>query len=378
MDSSFPEVKKYFGFGCMRLPMKDGNVDLPQFEDMVDLFLENEFNYFDTAHGYLDGKSELAIHDGLTSRYPRDRYILTDKLTEPYFQKQEDIRPFFEKQLEWCGVDYFDFYLMHAQGSTNYKKFQRCHAYETAFELKKEGKIKHVGISFHDKATVLDRILTDHPEIEIVQIQFNYLDYDDIGVQSRKCYEVCRKHNKPVLVMEPVKGGSLVKLPDEAQRIFASLNGGSPASYAIRFAAGFPGMLVVLSGMSSIEQLRDNISYMSDFKPLDKIETEAVEKVRGVYKGMELIPCTACRYCTDGCPKHIAIPDLFALMNAKQLHRDWNANYYYSNVHTAPGRRASDCIKCGKCEGSCPQNLPIRKLLADVAAEFEKADGNDD
>ncbi len=178
--------------------------------------------------------------------------------------------------------------------------------------------------------------------------------------------------------MEPVKGGSLVKLPDEAQRIFASLNGGSPASYAIRFAAGFPGMLVVLSGMSSIEQLRDNISYMSDFKPLDKTETEAVEKVRGVYKGMELIPCTACRYCTDGCPKHIAIPDLFALMNAKQLHRDWNANYYYSNVHTAPGRRASDCIKCGKCEGSCPQNLPIRKLLADVAAEFEKADGNDD
>lgn len=220
MDSSFPEVKKYFGFGCMRLPMKDGNVDLPQFEDMVDLFLENEFNYFDTAHGYLDGKSELAIRDGLTSRYPRDRYILTDKLTEPYFQKQEDIRPFFEKQLEWCGVDYFDFYLMHAQGSTNYEKFQRCHAYETAFELKKEGKIKHVGISFHDKATVLDRILTDHPEIEIVQIQFNYLDYEDASVESRKVYEVARKHQKPLLVMEPVKGGTLANLPDGAQKVY--------------------------------------------------------------------------------------------------------------------------------------------------------------
>ena len=267
---------------------------------------------------------------------------------------------------------------MHAQNKARFRFFKERNAYETAIELKREGKIRHFGISFHDRAEVLDAILSEYPQIEVVQIQFNYLDYDDIGVQSRKCYEVCRKHNKPVLVMEPVKGGSLVKLPDEAQRIFASLNGGSPASYAIRFAAGFPGMLVVLSGMSSIEQLRDNISYMSDFKPLDKTETEAVEKVRGVYKGMELISCTACRYCTDGCPKHIAIPDLFALMNAKQLHRDWNANYYYSNVHTAPGRRASDCIKCGKCEGSCPQNLPIRKLLADVAAEFEKADGNDD
>ena len=321
-------INKKLGFGLMRLPMKDGEVDIEQTCLMVDEFIKAGFNYFDTAHGYLSGESEKAAKTCLTSRYPRESFILTNKLTDEYFKTNDDIR--------------------------------------------------HFGISFHDRAEVLDAILSEYPQIEVVQIQFNYLDYDDIGVQSRKCYEVCRKHNKPVLVMEPVKGGSLVKLPDEAQRIFASLNGGSPASYAIRFAAGFPGMLVVLSGMSSIEQLRDNISYMSDFKPLDKTETEAVEKVRGVYKGMELIPCTACRYCTDGCPKHIAIPDLFALMNAKQLHRDWNANYYYSNVHTAPGRRASDCIKCGKCEGSCPQNLPIRKLLADVAAEFEKADGNDD
>ena len=207
----------------MRLPMKDGKVDLPQFEKMVDLFLEEGFNYFDTAHGYLDGLSELALRDGLTSRYPRDRYILTDKLTEPYFKTQEDIRPFFEKQLKWCGVDYFDFYLMHGQGHTNYEKFQRCHAYETALELKREGKIRHVGISFHDKADVLDRILTDHPEIEIVQIQFNYLDYEDASVESRKVYEVARKHKKPLLVMEPVKGGTLVNLPEHAQKIFVAV-----------------------------------------------------------------------------------------------------------------------------------------------------------
>ena len=278
-------INKKLGFGLMRLPMKDGEVDIEQTCLMVDEFIKAGFNYFDTAHGYLSGKSEKAARTCLTSRYPRESFILTNKLTDEYFKTNDDIWPFFESQLELCGVDYFDFYLMHAQNKARFRYFKERNAYETAIELKKEGKIRHFGISFHDRAEVLDAILSEYPQIEVVQIQFNYLDYDDIGVQSRKCYEVCRKHNKPVLVMEPVKGGSLVKLPDEAQRIFASLNGGSPASYAIRFAAGFPGMLVVLSGMSSIEQLRDNISYMSDFKPLDKTETEAVEKVRGVYKG---------------------------------------------------------------------------------------------
>lgn len=371
-------VNKKLGFGLMRLPMKDGEVDIEQTCRMVDEFIAAGFNYFDTAHGYLSGKSEMAARTCLTSRYPRESFILTDKLTGDYFKTNADIRPFFESQLEICGVEYFDFYLMHAQNEERFRYFKERQAYETALELKKEGRIRHFGISFHDRAEVLDAILSEYPQIEVVQIQFNYLDYEDAGVQSRKCYEVCRKHNKPVLVMEPVKGGSLVKLPDEAKKIFDALGGGSPASYAIRFAAGFPGMLAVLSGMSSLEQLRDNIGYMSDFKPLNAAEKAAVERVCGVYKGLELIPCTACRYCTDGCPKHIAIPDVFALMNAKQLHRDWNADYYYSNVHTAPGRRASDCIKCGKCEASCPQKLPIRKLLVDVAAEFEKADADND
>ena len=366
------KVKKNFGFGCMRLPMNGDQVDIAETTRMVDEFLAQGFNYFDTAHGYIGGKSELALKECLTSRYPREAYSLTDKLTDSYFKTETDIRPFFESQLEACGVDYFDFYLMHAQNADNFKKFKACRAYETAFVLKAEGRIRHVGLSFHDRAEVLDQILTEYPQIEVVQIQFNYLDYDDIAVQSRKCYEVCRKHGKPVLVMEPVKGGSLVNLPEEAKKVLDDLHGGSPASYAIRFAAGFPGMMMVLSGMSNMEQMKDNLSYMRDFKPLNETELAAVNKVQEIFHKMNMIPCTACRYCVEGCPKQISIPDLFAIMNIKQLHHDWNADYYYEEVHTAPGRRASDCLKCGKCEKICPQHLPIRKLLEEVAKEFDK------
>ena len=366
------KVKKNFGFGCMRLPMNGDQVDIAETTRMVDEFLAQGFNYFDTAHGYIGGKSELALKECLTSRYPREAYSLTDKLTDSYFKTEADIRPFFESQLEACGVDYFDFYLMHAQNADNFKKFKACRAYETAFALKAEGRIRHVGLSFHDRAEVLDQILTEYPQIEVVQIQFNYLDYDDIAVQSRKCYEVCRKHGKPVLVMEPVKGGSLVNLPEEAKKVLDALHGGSPASYAIRFAAGFPGMMMVLSGMSDLEQMKDNLSYMRDFKPLNETELAAVKKVQEIFHKMNMIPCTACRYCVEGCPKQISIPDLFAIMNIKQLHHDWNADYYYEEVHTAPGRRASDCLKCGKCEKICPQHLPVRKLLEEVAKEFDK------
>lgn len=365
-------IKKNFGFGCMRLPMKDGEIDLAETSRMVDYFLEQGFNYFDTAHGYLQGRSETALKACLTSRHPRDSYILTDKLTGTFFKTEADIRPFFQSQLEACGVDYFDFYLMHAQSATFYQHFKKCRAYETAFALKAEGKIKHVGISFHDHAEVLEQILTDYPEIEVVQIQFNYVDYDDPAVQSRKCYEVCRRHGKPVLVMEPVKGGNLVNLPEEARKVLDELHGGSPASYAIRFAAGFPGMMMVLSGMSSMEQMKDNLSYMKDFQPLNETELEAVKKVQRIFRGMNLIPCTACRYCTDSCPRQIAIPDLFAVMNTKQIYHDWNADFYYNNVYTGAGRRASDCIQCGRCEKACPQHLPIRRLLTEIAAEFDK------
>lgn len=367
------KIKNNFGFGCMRLPMQGEDVDISETTRMVEAFMNAGFNYFDTAHGYIQGKSETALRECLTSRYPRESYVLTDKLTTDYFKTEADIRPFFESQLEACGVDYFDFYLMHAQGMTNYDHFRSCRAYETAFALKEEGKIRHVGISFHDRAAMLDEILTQYPQIEVVQIQFNYMDYDDPAVESRGCYEVCVKHNKPVLVMEPVKGGSLAKLPEDAEAVLSALHGGSPASYAMRFAAGFPGVLMVLSGASDLAQMQENIDTMRDFRPLDETELAAVKRVCEIFRSKHLIACTSCRYCTDGCPKHISIPDLFAVMNAKQLYHDWNADYYYEAVHTAPGRRASDCVKCGKCEKSCPQHLPIRELLEDVAREFEKA-----
>ena len=263
---------------------------------------------------------------------------------------------------------------MHAQDKNNYKKFTRCKAYETASELRKEGLIRHMGISFHDKADVLDMILTEHPEVEIVQIQFNYVDYEDASVESRKVYEVCEKHGKPVIVMEPVKGGSLVNLPADADRIFRDLNGGSNASYAIRFAASFPNMAMVLSGMSNMAQMEDNLSAMKDFRPLDEKEMQAVKNVCGIFRSLNLIPCTSCRYCVEEneCPKGIRIPDMFSSLNMHEAFHNWNTNFYYNSVITGGGHgKASECIQCGKCEKVCPQHLPIRELLKDVAKTFE-------
>ncbi len=368
---TFNEAKKNFGFGCMRLPMTDGEVDITEFNKMVDAFMTAGFNYFDTAHGYLGGKSETALRASLTSRYPRESYVLTNKLSWNFFEKQEDIRPLLEEQLAACGVDYFDFYLMHAQSSSNFEKYRSCRAYETAFELKKEGKIRHVGISFHDSAEFLDMILSTYPEIEIVQIQFNYIDLEDDVIQSRKCYEVCRKHNKPMIVMEPVKGGGLVTVPKKAGELFDALGGGSYASYAIRFAAGYEGVEMVLSGMGSLSMVEDNISFMKDFKPLTDKEKDTIARVVDIIRSQPLIPCTDCKYCTERCPKSIPIPALFSCMNDKTKLENWRANYNYQK-HTANGGRASECIKCGVCESACPQKLPIRRLLEEVSAEFDK------
>ena len=372
----FDFIKKNFAFGMMRLPMlENGEVDTDQVSKMCDYFIDHGFNYFDTAHGYLQGKSEKAVKTCLTSRHDRSEYVLTDKLTGSYFEKQEDIRPLLESQLEITGAGYFDFYLMHAQNAKIFEKYKACKAYETAFEMKKEGLVKHVGISFHDHADVLDKILTEYPEIEIVQIQFNYLDYNDISVQSKLVYEVCEKHDKPVLVMEPVKGGNLIKLPQDAQAVLDELHQeASNASYAIRFAASFKNIRVVLSGMSSFDQMKDNVSFMKDFKPFTDKEYEAVEKVAEIFHSHNMIPCTGCHYCVEEnhCPKKIMIPEMFSSYNTKKTFGDWNADFYYGVISGEGHSKASECIKCGMCEKVCPQHLQIRDLLTTVAETFEQ------
>lgn len=370
----FKEINGIFGFGCMRLPMKGEEVDYDEFSKMIESFLQSGLNYFDTAHGYIRGLSEIAIRECLTKKHARNEYLLTDKLTESFFNSNEDIRPFFMSQLEACGVSYFDFYLMHAQNKTNYQKYKRCNAYEEAYKLKQEGYIRHLGLSFHDKADVLDMILTEHPEIEIVQIQLNYLDYEDVSVESGKVYEVCVKHNKPVIVMEPVKGGNLVNLPEKANEILRNLNGGSNASYALRYAASFDNIAMVLSGMSNQEQMEDNLKAMVDFKPLDDKEKEAIKKVVEVFNSLNLIQCTRCRYCIEEnrCPKDILIPNIFAALNSFVAFQSWNASYYYHSVLTVNHGKASDCIKCGMCERVCPQHLKIRDLLVKASDTFEK------
>ncbi len=361
---------KKLGFGLMRLPMNGEEVDIETSKKMVDSFIENGFNYFDSARVYLGSKCESITKEILTSRYPRESYFLTGKLSPSCFEKEEDIVPLFESQLSDLGVDYLDYYLMHSQHKGNYQKFKDCRAYEIASELKKTGKIRHVGISFHDTADFLETILSEQPMIEAVQLQFNYMDYDSPTVQARQCYEVARRFGKDVLIMEPVKGGSLANIPDEAKAVFASVGSASPASYAIRYAAGFDGVICVLSGMSTPEQMADNMSFMSDFKPLSDEEKDAVEKVKSIINSKYLIPCTACKYCVDGCPMNIPIPRLFSCLNGKKAYGDVYAKAKYDHVTEEKGK-ASDCIKCGACEDSCPQKLDIRDLLEEVAREFD-------
>ena len=349
--------------------MKGEEVDAERFSEMIDYFMANGFNYYDTSHIYIKGKSETAIRDCLVARYPRESYVLVDKLSSPNFETEAEIRPLVDEMLRDCGVEYFDILLMHAQHTAYYEKYLACNAYKIAYELKKEGKVKHVGISFHDTAEVLERILTEQPEIEVVQIQFNYLDYDNERVQGRLCYEVCRKHNVPIIVMEPVKGGKLVNMPGDATRVFEELSDKSVASYAIRYAAGFEGIGMVLSGMSNMEQMIDNVSYMKDFTPLDEKEMQAVERVKEILLSKDIIQCTSCEYCIAGCPMTIKIPELFAFSNRRaQSGRTLRQEYREAMAESS---KASDCIGCGRCEEACPQKLPIRKLLERVAFEFE-------
>lgn len=356
----------------MRLPMiggAEGVVDQAHFCRMIDAYMSSGFNYFDTARVYLGGQSETALRECLVKRYPRDSFILTDKLSGSQFNSKEAIRPLFQEQLDALGVEYLDYYLMHSMSTESYEKFTRLDAFSVAAELKAEGKIRHLGISFHDKPEVLERILTEHPEIEVVQIQLNYIDYDDPSIQSGPVYEVCRKFQKPILVMEPVKGGALADLPPAADQLLRDL-GGSPASYALRYAASFPGVMMVLSGMSDTDQMADNLATMADPQPLSQAEAQSIEAVRRILRSQDTVPCTGCRYCTPGCPKHIQIPDLFACLNTKRKYQDWNSDFYYG-VHVKDHGKASDCIGCRQCERVCPQHLKITELLQQVTTAFE-------
>ena len=369
---------KKFGFGLMRLPLLDPDdhtsVDIEKVKKMADKFLENGFTYFDTAYPYHGGHSEIAFREAVAKRYPHSAYTITDKLSMFMIRKEEEIPAFFEGQLERLGVDYVDYYWLHGLNKQTYLQAEQMHAFEFIQKKKAEGKIRHIGLSFHDRAEVLEEILSAHPEMEYVQIQLNYLDWEDPAIEARLCYEIATKHGKPVIVMEPIKGGSLIQVPEQAREIFQQARPDlSIASWAIRFAASPANVMMVLSGMSNEEQMEDNISYMKDFRPLNETEQKALDKAVESIRALSIIPCTACRYCVDTCPKKIAIPDYFAIYNnlkrGGQL-AGLTSGMYYGNLTETHGK-ASECLKCGKCEKLCPQHLTIRKYLEDVAKTLE-------
>lgn len=362
---SFEKVKNKLGFGCMRLKMINDKVDYSEFNKMIDTFISAGFNYFDTAHGYIDGKSEIAIKDCLVSRYKREEYVLADKLSAWYFEKEEDVLPLFETQLKQCGVEYFDFYLFHALSKSTYSKHIECNTFEIIKKLKEQGKIKHIAMSFHDTADVLDMILTEQPCIEAVQLQINYLDYDDPGIQSKACYDVAVKHGKKVIVMEPVKGGYLANLPDKAAEVFNDLGGGSYASYALRYAASFPEVFMVLSGMGSMEMLTDNINTFSPFVPLSEKELKATDCARDIIREVRQIPCTKCDYCAEVCPKNIPISEIFSVYN-KYLSAKITRKEAKENMPKDKSA-AGECIKCGACENICPQGITIKQNLEKIS-----------
>ncbi len=369
---------KKLGMGMMRLPLLDpentSSVDREAVCRMVDAFLENGFSYFDTAYVYHNYQSEIVVREALVKRHPRESFVLANKLPTMCLKAEGDQERIFEEQLEKCGVEYFDYYLIHTLHKKYYEIATKFDSFGFLSRLKKEGKIRKMGFSFHDSAEVLEQILREHPEVDFVQIQLNYLDWDHESIQSRACYEVCRRYGKPIVVMEPIKGGTLASVPDRIrEKFFALRPHASVASWAIRFAASMEGVFMVLSGMSDMAQLEDNMSYMREFEPMSEAELALLpEAVKAICEDVA-VACTGCRYCVEGCPKNIEIPKYFALYNAEKqaLNQLFSVQQAYYENYTRLYGKASDCIGCRKCERACPQHIRIVDALRQVAKTFE-------
>ncbi len=362
------------GFGLMRLPQKDNEIDLDAVCRMVDMYMAAGLTYFDTAYVYHGGKSEVAARECIVKRYPRDSFTLATKLPAWSIKCAEDRDRIFDEQRGRAGVDYFDFYLMHAlEEGNNYDTYEKFDCFGWGMKKKELGQIKHLGFSFHGTPALLEKVLDDHPEVEFVQIQLNYADWNNPVVQSGRLYDILLERGIPMIIMEPVKGGALANpVPEILEMFGAARPGASAASWALRFVGSLLGVMTILSGMSDETQMADNVDTFTHFEPLSDSECELIKRATAILLGTPTIGCTGCRYCTDGCPMGIKIPDIFSLVNSvRQYKEDWRAKNYY-NTHIVPAARASDCLGCGQCEGVCPQHLPIIELLKDASAMFDK------
>ena len=373
MERYLGEKTPKLGFGLMRLPkLADGKIDIEQTKRMVDLFMEAGQTYFDTAYVYNGGESELAARLALVDRYPRESYTLATKLNAWMGQQDEQsAKQQFYTSLERTGAGYFDYYLLHAMQRASYKVYDEFHLWDFVKELKAKGLVKHYGFSFHADPALLEELLIDHPDVDFVQLQINYSDWEHPGTASRECWEIARRHGKPIVIMEPVKGGALADPVPGVQKILKEANpDASLASWAVRFAASLVGVITVLSGMSNIEQMKDNLSYMKDFKPLTKAEQEVIRRAQIALNEDRSIPCTACHYCTDGCPMNIPIPEIFKVSNRQRGNEAFRGRREYTIATTGRGK-ASSCIGCGQCEQACPQQLEVIKHLKECAELFE-------
>ena len=368
---------KKLGFGCMRLPLvnsQEKDVDIEEFKKMIDYYMSHGYNYFDTAHTYLGGKSEKAIREALVNRYERSRYILADKLPIFNLKCEEDMEYIFQQQLERLGVDYIDYYMLHNLSSKHEEKYTKIDSISFLQEKKKQGKVRHIGISTHDSAEFLEDILKNNPWIEFVQLQINYLDWDNNIIQSRKCYETARKYDKKIIVMEPLKGGALVNIPQKAEELFQSYNPeASIASWSMRYLLSLDDIHIILSGMQSLNVMEDNVETFDNNDELTDKEREIISKTVDLINDEIEIQCTKCNYCIDKCPKNIPIPQYFELYNTqKTLNQEHSIAMYYNNFISQSNTKAVECIKCGNCIKYCPQQINIPEELERVTAVFEK------